>query len=105
LARAIVEAAKARGLSLAEVSNFAAHPGKGASGNVEGKAVALGNAALMGELNIAASELDAAAEAARGSGATVMYVALDGHAAGIIAVADPIKASAKNVIAALRSEG
>jgi P-type Cu+ transporter len=105
LARAIVEAAKARGLSLAEVSNFAAHPGKGATGNVEGKAVALGNAALMGELNIAAPELDAAAEAARGSGATVMYVALDGHAAGIIAVADPIKASAKAAIAALRSEG
>ena len=105
LARAIVEAAKARGLSLAEVSNFAAHPGKGATGNVEGKAVALGNAALMGQLNIAAPELDAAAEAARGSGATVMYVALDGHAAGIIAVADPIKASAKAAIAALRSEG
>jgi Cu+-exporting ATPase len=105
LARAIVEGAKARGLSLAEVSNFAAHPGKGAAGNVEGKAVALGNAALMDDLNIAVSEFDTAAEAARASGATVIGVAFDGRPAGIIAVADPIKASAKAAIAALRSEG
>jgi Cu+-exporting ATPase len=105
LARAIAEAAKARGLSLDEVSNFAAYPGKGAAGTVEGKAVALGNGALMQDLNIAASEFDTAAEAARASGATVVCVALDGRAAGIIAVADPIKASAKAAIAALRSEG
>jgi P-type Cu+ transporter len=105
LARAIVEAAKARGLSLGEASNFVSHPGKGATGNVEGKAVALGNAALMSDLNIVASEFDTAAEAARASGATVMCIALDGHAAGIIAVADPIKPSAKAAIAALRSEG
>jgi len=105
LARAIVEAAKARGLSLDEVSNFAAHPGKGASGTVGGKAVALGNAALMSDLNIAVSEFEPAAEAARTSGATVMYAAIDGHAAGIMAVADPIKSSAKAAVAALRSEG
>ena len=105
LARAIVEAAKARDLSLDEASSFAAHPGKGATGNVEGKAVALGNAVLMRDLNVAASEFDTAAEAARASGATVMYVAFDGRPAGIIAVADPIKASAKAAIAALRSEG
>jgi Cu+-exporting ATPase len=105
LARAIVEAAKVRGLPLEEVSGFAAHPGKGATGNVEGKAVALGNAALMRDLNIAASEFDTAAEAARASGATVLYVAIDGQAAGTIAVADPIKPSAKAAIAALRSEG
>ncbi|MFZ1970430.1 MAG: heavy metal translocating P-type ATPase [Bradyrhizobium sp.] len=105
LARAIVEAAKARGLSLGEASNFVSHPGKGATGSVEGKAVALGNAALMSDLNIAASEFDTAAEAARSSGATVMCIALDGRAAGIIAVADPIKPSAKAAIAALRSEG
>jgi Cu+-exporting ATPase len=105
LARAIVEAAKARDLPLEEVSGFAAHPGKGATGNVEGKAVALGNAALMRDLNIAASEFDTAAEAARASGATVLYVAIDGRVAGTIAVADPIKPSAKAAIAALRSEG
>ena len=105
LARAIVEAAKARGLLLAEASNFVSHPGKGATGNVESKAVALGNVALMADLNIAASEFDTAAEAARASGATVMSIAIDGRAAGIIAVADPIKPSTKAAIAALRSEG
>jgi Cu+-exporting ATPase len=105
LARAIIEAAKARGLSLDQVANFVSHPGKGATGNIEGKAVALGNTALMGDLNIAVSEFDTAAEAARASGATTIYVAIDGRPAGVIAVADPIKASAKAAIAALRSEG
>jgi P-type Cu+ transporter len=105
LARAIIEAAKARGLSLDPVASFVAYPGKGASGNVGGKAVALGNTALMRDLNIAVSEFDTAAEAARASGATTIYVAIDGRPAGVIAVADPIKASAKAAIAALRSEG
>src|SRR3984885_1031480 len=105
LARAIIEAAKARGLSLDQVANFVSHPGKGATGNIEGKAVALGNTALMGDLNIAVSEFDTAAEAARASGATTIYVAIDSRPAGVIAVADPIKASAKAAIAALRSEG
>jgi Cu+-exporting ATPase len=105
LARAIIEAAKAHGLSLDQVANFVAHPGKGATGNIEGKAVALGNTALMGDLNIAVSEFDTASEAARASGATTIYVAIDGRPAGVIAVADPIKASAKAAIAALRSEG
>jgi len=105
LARAIIEAAKVRGLSLDQVSNFVAHPGKGATGNVGAKSVALGNAALMGDLNIAVSEFDIAAEAARASGATTIYVAIDGRPAGVIAVADPIKTSAKAAIAALRSQG
>jgi P-type Cu+ transporter len=105
LARAIVEAAKARDLPLDQVSNFVAHPGKGATGNIEGKAVALGNTALMRDLNIPVPEFDTAAEAARASGATTVYVAIDGRPAGVIAVADPIKASARAAIAALRSEG
>jgi Cu+-exporting ATPase len=105
LARAIIEAAKARALPLDQVSNFVAHPGKGATGNVGGKAVALGNTALMDDLNIAVSEFDTAAEAARASGTTTIYVAIDGRASGVIAVADPIKTSAKAAIAALRSEG
>jgi Cu+-exporting ATPase len=105
LARAIIEAAKARALPLDQVSNFVAHPGKGATGNVGGKSVALGNAALMGDLNIAVSEFETAAEVARASGATTVYVAFDGRPAGVIAVADPIKTSAKAAIAALRSEG
>jgi P-type Cu+ transporter len=105
LARAIIEAAKARGLSLDQVSNFVAHPGKGATGDVGGKAVALGNTALMRDLNIAVFEFETAAEVARASGATTVYVVIEGRPAGVIAVADPIKASAKAAIAALRSEG
>jgi Cu+-exporting ATPase len=105
LARAIIEAATARGLTLDDATGFAAHPGKGAIGNVKGTTVALGNAALMGELNIAISELDAAAEAVRATGATAIFVARDGRAAGIIAIADPIKASAKPALEALRAAG
>jgi Cu+-exporting ATPase len=105
LARAIIEAAKVRNLPLDDVSSFVAHPGRGATGSVEGKTVALGNAEMMRDRNIAVSGFETEAEAARASGATTIYVAFDGRAAGVIAVADPIKASAKAAIAALRSEG
>jgi len=105
LALAIIEAAKARGLALEEVSGFAARPGKGATGKVGGRTVAIGNAALMRELNVATSALDDSAEAERGNGAIAILVALDGEALGVIAIADPIKASAKAALAALRSEG
>jgi len=105
LARAIIEAARARDLSIEAASGFAAHPGKGTTGSVHGRTVALGNAALMGELNIAIAEFETAAEAARASGATVIHAAIDGRTAGILAIADPIKASAKAAIAALHSEG
>ncbi len=105
LAQAILNAAKERGLALGEVSGFASPSGKGASGTVDGQAIALGNAMLMTELNIATPELDAAAETARSRGATAIYVAIDGRAAGIIAIADPIKPSAKAALAALRAEG
>ena len=105
LALAIINAAKARGLALAEVAGFASPSGKGAQGTVDGKAVAIGNATLMHELNIATHEFDAAAEAARGTGATAIYVAIDGRAAGIVAIADPIKPSAKAALRALRAEG
>jgi Cu+-exporting ATPase len=105
LARAIAEAAKARGLSLSQVLNFVSHPGKGVTGIVDGKAIALGNAALMADLTIATSDLDAAAEAARATAATAIYVGIDGRTAGMIAIADPIKPSAQAALDALRSEG
>jgi Cu+-exporting ATPase len=105
LAQAILGAAKQRGLALSDVSDFTAPPGKGASATVDGKAVALGNAMLMGELNIATDELDAAAESVRQNGATAIYVAIDGRAAGAIAIADPVKPSAQAALQALRSEG
>jgi len=105
LARAILNGAKERALALSEVTGFASPSGKGASGTVDGQLVALGNAMLMREANIATASLDAAAEAARRDGATAIYVAIDGRAAGVIAIADPVKPSAKAAIAALRAAG
>jgi Cu+-exporting ATPase len=105
LAQAILNAAAERKLSLATVSDFAAPSGKGARGMVAGKAVALGNALLMGELNIATQDLDVAAETARQNGATAIYVAIDGRARGVLAIADPVKSSAKAALQALRDDG
>ena len=105
LARAILDAVSARGLDPASAADFAARPGKGATATVDGKAVALGNAALMAELNIATEALDGVAEAARQQGATAIYVGRDGRIAGVIAIADPIKPSAQAAIAALRGDG
>jgi P-type Cu+ transporter len=105
LARAILNAAWERGLALDEVTGFASPSGKGALGTVDGNAVVLGNAMLMAELKIATRELDAAAEAARRDGATAIYLAIGGHLAGIIAIADPVKPSAKAALAALRAQG
>src|SRR5262249_31321036 len=105
LALAILNAAKERQLALAEVSGFASPSGKGATGTIEGRQVALGNAMLMGELKIETSARDAAAETARQDGAPAIYVAVDGRAAGVIAIADPIKPSARDALAALRGDG
>jgi Cu+-exporting ATPase len=105
LAQAILNAAAERKLSLATVSDFAAPSGKGARGMVAGKAVALGNALLMDELNIATQDLDSAAETARQNGATAIYVAIDGRARGVLAIADPVKSSAKAALQALRDDG
>jgi Cu+-exporting ATPase len=104
LAQAILNAASARKLDIGDVSDFAALPGKGATGTVGGKAVALGNAVLMREINVATEALDRAAEAAGEQGATAIYLAVDGRAAGIIAVADPAKPSAPAALQALRRE-
>ncbi|MHC6156148.1 heavy metal translocating P-type ATPase [Bradyrhizobium elkanii] len=105
LAQAIIAAARERKLASAVVSNFASPSGKGATGTVEGRQVALGNAVLMAELKIATAALDEAAEAARRDGATAIYVAVDGRIAGVIAIADPVKPSATSALQALRAEG
>ena len=105
LAQAIIASARERKLASAAVSNFASPSGKGATGTVEGKQVALGNAVLMGELKIATSALDQAVEVARRDGATAIYVAVDGRVAGVIAIADPVKPSAAGALQALRAEG
>ncbi|WP_420969023.1 heavy metal translocating P-type ATPase [Bradyrhizobium sp. B120] len=105
LAQAIIASARERKLASAAVSNFASPSGKGATGTVEGKQIALGNAVLMSELKIVTSTLDQAAEAARRDGATAIYVAVDGRVAGVIAIADPVKPSAASALQALRAEG
>ncbi|HEY0299712.1 MAG TPA: heavy metal translocating P-type ATPase, partial [Rhizomicrobium sp.] len=105
LASAIVNAAGERKLALADAGDFTSPSGKGAIGRVEGKTVALGNAMLMSEQGIDTSNLDAAAEAARQDGATAIFVAVDGRAAGVIAIADPVKPSAQEALAALRGDG
>ena len=105
LAQAILAAAKQRALALGEVSDFASPSGKGVTAIVDGNAVALGNTMLMAELDIATRDLDAAAEAARQDGATAIYIAVDGRAAGVVVIADPIKPSARRALQALRQDG
>lgn len=105
LAKAIVDAAKDRGLALPEVKAFEAPTGKGTSGIVERQTVALGNARFMKELGVTTRLLDKAAEDERGNGATSIFMALDGELAGIISVADPIKATTPDALAALKKNG
>ena len=105
LAQAILNAASERKLDLAEARDFAALSGKGATATVEGRRIAAGNAMLMKELNVATQGLDATAEAARQNGATAIYVAIDSRAAGVIAIADPIKPSAQAALQKLREDG
>jgi Cu+-exporting ATPase len=105
LAQAILNAAKERTLALGDISDFSSPSGKGVTADIDGKSVALGNAMLMGELNIVTQDLDGAAETARQDGATAIYVAIDRRIAGIIAIADPIKPSAEGALRALRKDG
>jgi P-type Cu+ transporter len=105
LARAILDAARERGASLAPASGFEAFAGKGVTGEVDGARVALGNRVLFEELGIHLGELPARAEALRREGRSVVYVARGGEAIGLVAVVDPIKATTPSAIASLRSEG
>jgi P-type Cu+ transporter len=105
LGQAVLNAAGERKLDLGAVSDFASPSGKGATGTVDGKAIALGNAMLMAELDVATQALDAAAEAARQQGATAIYVAINSRVAGVIAIADPIKPSAQAALSTLRGDG
>jgi Cu+-exporting ATPase len=105
LASAIVAGAVARGLRLVEAREFRAVAGKGVVGTIDGRAVALGNAALLEELGVEAAPLVARAEALRADGGTVMLVAVDGHAAGLVEAIDPVKPDAAGAIRALHAEG
>ena len=105
LAAAIVEGAEERGIELPASGEFQSHTGKGVTGSVEGRSVALGNAALMSQLNVDTSPLQERADQRRGEGQGVMFVAIDGIFAGFVAVADPIKDSAAQAITELHGEG
>ena len=94
LAEAIVAGAAARGIRPGETEGFEAITGKGVHGTVGGRRVALGNAAMMADLGLATDTAETAADALRRDGKTAMFVAVDGKIAGIVAVADPIKATA-----------
>ena len=105
LAAAIAASADERGLALQRLTDFRSHTGKGVTGTVNGHAVAVGNAALLDSLGIPQTSLEAPAERLRSDGATAMFVAVDGRSAGIVAVADPVKASTPAALEALRHEG
>ena len=105
LAEAIVEAAKAQSLSLEKVTDFHAHSGQGVSGNVSGKTVLLGNASFMQHNNIDISAQVDEAQRLASQAKTPMFIAVDNQFAGIVAVADPIKADSKLAIQRLQAQG
>lgn len=105
LAEAIVEGAKERGAKLFPTTDFEAITGKGVAGTVNAQNVALGNQAMMADLKVDVGSLASAADALRKEGKTAMYVAIGGKLGGIVAVADPIKATTKEAIRSLRDSG
>ena len=104
LAHAIVTAAKERALVLGEPQDFAVQVGLGVSAKVNGRAVVIGNAAQMERIGVDAAPLHDTAEAKRRDGAGVMLIAVNGKLAGMVAVADPIRANARSSIEALRKQ-
>ncbi|KAA3619391.1 MAG: heavy metal translocating P-type ATPase [Calditrichaeota bacterium] len=105
LAAAIVSGAKERGVILDSAKDFNSFTGKGISGRVAGVEVALGNLALMAELGISDADYFARAQSLRAEGQTVMFVLVDGKPAGLIGVADKIKASTPEAIRQLHAQG
>ncbi len=105
LAHAVVTAAKERGAAPGKVEDFGSQTGLGVSATVDGRAVVIGNAAQMTRIGADSSELEAHAGPHRATGAGVMFVAIDGAPAGLLAVADPVRANAREAIAELRATG
>ncbi len=105
LAAAMVRAAADRGFALAKVEGFESVSGKGVTGSIDGRNVALGNRALMQAVGIDVSLLETEADELRRDGATAIFAAIDGKAAGVIAVADPIKATTPDAVRTLRQAG
>ena len=105
LADAIVKAAREKNLALHKVEGFESSTGIGVRGSVGGKALALGNTALMAQLKVPVGALTSQAEALRAEGASVMFLAVDSQPAGCLAVSDPIKASTAEALTTLRASG
>jgi len=105
LADAILRAAKDRNLVLAEATDFDSPVGKGVLGVVEGRRLVLGGARLMAEQGVGLGPLEAEADALRREGATAIFAAVDGKLAGLLGIADPIKASTPDAVRALKAEG
>ena len=104
LAAAIVAGAGERDIELMEPENFNSHTGKGVSGHVNGKQVLLGNAKLLEEFEVEIGPLETEAQKLQDQGRTAMYVAVDGKAAGLVSVSDPIKESTQEAIDRLHEE-
>jgi len=105
LAAAIVAAARQQGLALDAAEQFDSASGIGVRGRIAGRTLALGNTVLMQQSSVNTGPLAQAAEALRGEGASVMFLAVDGQLAGLLAVSDPIKASTPDALAALHAAG
>ncbi|WP_334164138.1 heavy metal translocating P-type ATPase [Phenylobacterium sp.] len=105
LADAVVRAALDRGLALAEASGFDSPVGKGVLGQVEGRSLVLGSGKFQAEQGVDTSALDAEAEALRADGATAIFMAVDGKAAAVFAIADPVKSTTPEAVRALKAEG
>jgi P-type Cu+ transporter len=105
LAQAVVAAAQDRRLVLSTVTDFDSPTGKGALGTVEGKRVVLGNARFLKEQGIDSAGLETAADKLRHSGATAIFAGVDGQAAGVLAIADPVKRTTPEALAALKADG
>jgi Cu+-exporting ATPase len=105
LADAIVAEARRRGLPLSKAADFESVTGLGVRGRVDGRAIAIGNTALMGAVGADIAALADTAERLRLDGATAMFVAADGRAIGVLGVADPIKESAAGALEALHASG
>ncbi len=105
LARAIVDGAHARSVAPLDIADFQSVTGRGVTGSHQGRSLALGNAALMKDVGADISALEKEVEALRGSGRTVMFLAVDGALAGAIAVGDPIKESTPAALRALHADG
>lgn len=105
LAAAIVTAAQDRGASTQEPTDFASVTGKGVTGKIGGRVVALGNAKLMTDLGVTLGDVKHKADELRGDGATALFLAIDRKPGGVIAIADPIKATTRAALDTLRSYG